>query len=110
MKESEFQRTVIELARTCHWKVAHFRPVKQLRADGTTRYLTPVQADGVGFPDLILLRGSRGIAWELKSDRGVAKPEQVEWLKAFGAAGFEVGVVFPMNWDYVERTLTSPAD
>ena len=36
-----------------------------------------------GFPDLIMLHGGRGLAVELKSERGKIRDEQAEWLHAF---------------------------
>jgi len=105
--EAAFQSQVITLAKLNGWKVAHFRPVKQQRKDGTTRYLTPVQADGAGFPDLILVRGERLIAAELK--REVGKPPtdaQLDWLRAFASAKCEIAVWRPRDWDKLAEALT----
>ena len=104
--EDDLLRAVLDLARIKGWRCAHFRSVKTQRPDGSTRWLTPVQGDGVGFPDLILLRGDRGIAWELKSDVGQGTDEQAEWLTAFKAAGLEARFVRPKDWDYIEKELT----
>ena len=104
--EASFQGRIIDLARLCGWRVAHFRTVRMTRRDRTTRYLTPVQADGAGFPDLILVRGTRMVAAELKREEG--KPpafEQLQWLEALGLAGAEVAVWRPRDWDTIERTL-----
>ena len=106
MTENDLLTSVLHLARVTGWRVAHFRSVKTQRPDGSTRWLTPVQGDGVGFPDLILLRGSRGIAWELKSEKGKIRPEQADWMEAFAAVGFETGILFPSSWDYIEKELT----
>ena len=75
--ESGYQRTILQLARLLGWRCAHFRP-------GLTRkgWRTPVQGDGVGFPDLVLLRGERLLFVELKGRRGVTSPEQRAWLDA----------------------------
>src|SRR5688572_18963769 len=68
--EREFQRDVIALAKANGWLVAHFRTARTVRRDGTVRYQTPVQADGAGYPDLVLLRGSVMLVAELKTDMG----------------------------------------
>jgi hypothetical protein len=58
-----------------------------------------VQADGVGFPDLILVKGPRLLAVELK--RELLKPgeEQILWLDAFARVpGVEAYVWIPSEW------------
>ena len=93
--ESELQADTIRRAQGHGFLVAHFRAVKQQRRDGTTRYLTPVQADGAGFPDLVMVRGDTLVVAELKKAGQKPKPEQVEWLQRFaGVAGAIVRV-----WD-----------
>ena len=70
------------LARQNGWHVAHFRPALTGRG-----WRTPVQADGKGFPDLVLVR-ERVIYAELKSRTGSLEPEQRawrDWLRATGA-------------------------
>jgi hypothetical protein len=85
LPERDFQRQVIQLARLYGWPVAHFRPA----CNGRGGWLTPVAADGAGFPDLVLVHPRRRlIAFaELKSDDGRVRPEQEEWLTALRAAG-----------------------
>lgn len=106
MTEDDLLRSVLHLAKVTGWRAGHFRSVKTQRPDGTTRYLTPVQADGEGFPDLILLKGDRGIAWELKSKTGRVTAEQCVWIDAFKAVGFNSGILYPSDWDYIEKELT----
>ena len=106
MTENDLLTSVLHLAKVTGWRTAHFRSVRTQRPDGSTRWLTPVQGDGVGFPDLILLRGDRGIAWELKSETGRVREEQMAWADAFRAAGFTAGIHKPSDWDYIEKELT----
>jgi hypothetical protein len=80
MTEAELQSAVIETARLFHWRVAHFRPA--LTAKG---WRTPVEGDGAGFPDLVLVRRpvtrrARLIFAELKSATGNLSVEQQQWL------------------------------
>lgn len=96
MTEAELQSNVIELAHLFGWRVAHFRSVPVKRG-GRTVFMTPVQGDGVGFPDLILVR-DRLLAVELKMDAKYPTPEQRLWLDAFGGAGVETHVWKPRQW------------
>lgn len=105
MKETPFQGQVIDLAHTYGWRVAHFRPVRIQRRDGGTYYATPVQADGAGFPDLILVRGERMVVAELKASWGRFEPGQEEWLAALRATAVEVYVWQPTDMDAIEEVL-----
>jgi hypothetical protein len=99
MSEDELQTSVIKHAHFYGYRVAHFRSVRVTRKDGSTFWQTPVQADGEGFPDLILLKdGQRGLAWELKSEDGPVAKAQTNWLTAFKLAGFDARVVRPSDW------------
>jgi len=72
---------------------AHFRPAQSQ----TGRWLTAVQGDGKGFPDVVLC-GKGGVLFrELKAAKGVLKPEQKVWLAAFEEAGADVGVWRPVD-------------
>lgn len=74
MLEKDFQKSVIELAQTLGWKVAHFRAARTKHG-----WATPVAADGKGFPDLCMMRYERIVFAELK--RRGKKPglEQEDW-------------------------------
>lgn len=97
--ERDWQAQVIDLARLCGWRVAHFRPA--LTKHG---WRTPVAADGAGFPDLILVR-DRLIAAELKTANGKTTSEQDAWLAALAAAGVETHVWRPDDTDQVLAAL-----
>lgn len=84
MSEAQLQEAVIDCAHTFGWLIAHFRPARVKRG-GVEIYETPVAADGKGFPDLVMLRGRRMIAAELKSATGKLRPDQELWLAAFRA-------------------------
>jgi len=81
--EEQFQEQVVDLATRLGWRIAHFRSVRVQRKDGSIYYATPVQADGEGFPDLLMLNGTKLLVAELKADAGRLTPEQYEWLRAF---------------------------
>lgn len=99
--EDDFQRAVIGLAKLHRWRTAHFRPL--MTAKGLWR--TAVQGDGRGFPDLILVRGKRMIAAELKSEKGTLSAEQEEWLEAL-RENIEVYCWRPSNWTEIEDILS----
>jgi hypothetical protein len=99
--EKEFMGQVLDLARMFGWRVAHFRPALTSRG-----WRTPVQADGAGFPDLLMARGSRLVAAELKREKGSATtPDQDAWLAALAAAGCEAFLWRPSDFDLIVATL-----
>lgn len=98
--EKSFTDQVLELAGIHHWRRAHFRAAQIVAG-----WRTPVQADGAGFPDLILCRGPRLVVAELKSRRGKLSPDQLDWLEAWRQVGAEVFVWRPDDWDDICRVL-----
>ena len=75
MKETDFQRTVIEMAQALGWWVVHFRASMNARG----YWSTAVQGDGAGWPDLILVKPPRFMVAELKGDKGKLSLEQAVW-------------------------------
>jgi hypothetical protein len=92
--EADFQSQVLQLAKLLRWRRAHFRPGLNRRGE----WQTAVQGDGAGFPDLLLVRGDRVLAAELKSELGKTTPEQDAWLAALGQAGVESCVWRPSDF------------
>jgi hypothetical protein len=99
IKEDDWQTDCIRLAHIFGWKVAHFRPARTSQG-----WRTPVQADGKGFPDLVLVR-ERVIFAELKADSGKLSDDQQRWLDWLHAAGAEVHVWRPRDLEAVGRIL-----
>jgi len=104
--EDAFQSQVIALARLYGWKVAHFRSVKVAKANGRVQYMTPVQADGAGFPDLILIHARTGriIAAELKVGARLTKQQQA-WLDGLKLCGLDTRVWRPSDWEEIKDAL-----
>lgn len=95
MTEAQLMDATIELAQWRKWRTFHVRPGRKLNGS----YVTAVQGDGVGWPDLLLLRGKRVIVAELKSERGRLTRAQQEWLDAWRETGFiETHVWRPGDW------------
>lgn len=102
VSEREWQRTVIDYAQRLGWRVAHFRTSRT----GSGGFATAVQADGAGWPDLSMVRGSRLLFVELKAENGRVSPAQREWLDALGGVpGVAVAVWRPDDWPTVEAVL-----
>jgi hypothetical protein len=102
IKETDWQKTVIDLAQANGWKVAHFRGAWS--KDGK-RFVTPVAADGAGFPDLVLARRGRVIFIELKTEKGILSGDQLNWqYELYGKPG-------EMNWiKHPEYFVWRPSD
>ncbi len=98
--EKQFTAQVIAIARGLGWRVAHFRPAKTAKG-----WRTAVQGDGAGFPDLLMFRRKRKIAWELKVKKNIPSLDQLEWLSALELAGFEIALCYPRHWDLMMRDL-----
>ena len=80
--ERVWMRQVTDLAEMLGWSWAHFRPAQTSKG-----WRTPVSGPmGAGFPDLILCRGDRIIAAELKSQDGRLTPAQRVVLDTIGRA------------------------
>jgi hypothetical protein len=101
--EKDFQKQIVDLAHLYGWRVAHFR--KAWSADGK-RCMTAVAADGAGWPDLTLVKGEVLIFAEIKSDKGQASPEQIEWLHMLKKTGNIAKIWRPSDWDEIQNILT----
>lgn len=104
MKETEadFLSWVIDIAHLHGYLVAHFRPALTARG-----WRTPVQADGKGFPDLVLVNPEKGrlIFAELKSEKGKLSLEQKQWIDALDYTEVEMYVWRPDKRDSIEQVF-----
>ncbi|HUT78006.1 MAG TPA: hypothetical protein VM285_09985 [Polyangia bacterium] len=100
--EAEFQGQVTEVARLFDWEWVHFRPARTAHG-----WATPVEGPlGTGFPDLILVRGSRLIFAELKSDKGkLTVHQEVAQATLSGIPCAEVYVWRPRDFDDIVKLL-----
>ena len=104
LTESAFTRQVLELAKLHGWRTAHFRPARTEKG-----WRTAVSGNGVGFPDLVMIRGGRLIFAELKTDDGKVRDEQADWIADLSRvpSTWVVSEVWrPSDWDYIVSVLT----
>lgn len=91
MTEVAWQRMVCDLAELRGWRWHHQHYSKRSPA---------------GWPDLVLVRGPRLVAAELKSERGRVRPEQRVWLDALAVVpGVETYLWRPSAWATVQSVL-----
>lgn len=67
MSEADLLSNIREMARMAAWMVYHTHDSRRSE---------------VGFPDCVLVRRSRVLFVELKSEKGKPSPAQIEWLHA----------------------------
>jgi hypothetical protein len=98
MTEDELVTAIIDMARLLGVTTAHFRPARVIDRDGATRWVTAVQGDGKGFPDLVLA-GPGGVAFrEVKVGSNKATPEQMIWLSVLTSAGADAAIWHERDW------------
>jgi VRR-NUC domain len=89
LAERDFMATVREAATLNGWRVYHTHDSRRSPS---------------GFPDLVLVR-ERVVFAELKGATTRITPGQERWLDALDAAGAEVYLWRPSEWDEIERVL-----
>jgi hypothetical protein len=107
MSEKDFTRLVLDLALANGWLRAHFRGVRVLKRNGETFWQTPVDGDGKGFLDLLLIHPERKLLCvaELKIPPNKLTPEQEDWKLAWEAVGVPAYVWTPAMWVEIVATL-----
>jgi hypothetical protein len=103
MLEAPFKNAVIEVATRYGWLVHHDLPSMNKRG----KWATHVQGDA-GFPDLVLVN-KRGVLVfaELKTDVGVIRKTQEEWLSRLDKAGVITQVWRPNQMPVIIRFLAT---
>ena len=100
LTEAHFMDQVTDLAALFGWDWAHFRPAQTLRG-----WRTPVSGPlGKGFPDLVLVRGSRLLFAELKRDGAKLTFDQAR-IHALLLPAADCYVWRPQDWDFIETVL-----
>lgn len=98
--ERQFQGFVVARATMNGWK--HYHPPDN-KPDKNGRVQHGIVK---GFPDLTLVKGSRLVFVELKTETGRVMPEQKEWLALLAATGAETYIWRPSQWRDIETFLS----
>ncbi len=101
--ERDLQNAIVDAAHLYGYLVFHTRPA--LSAKG---WRTPVQYDGKGFPDLVLMRDDGMIFAEIKSSNGNLSREQEHWLDGLAKVAAVTSRVRVCVWtpaDWPDRVL-----
>lgn len=96
----EFQRTCLDAAHAAGFRIAQVRAVKTSHG-----WRTPMQADGVGWPDFTLVGRGRIMFRELKSGSGRLSREQAFWLDWLREHGGDAGVWTDRDLDRIYTEL-----
>lgn len=104
VRERDFQKQVIDLARTCGFKVWHFHDSRRQIRPG--KFVG--DQDAKGWPDLVLVHPGRGITIfaELKVPPNKPTDAQYEALNVLRSAGHNAVVWTPGDWPNISDTLT----
>ncbi len=78
MTEKVWQAEVIDEARRLHWRFMYHQ--RKAMVGKPPRWITNTIREGIGFPDLTLLRAPHIVVLELKTEAKSPEPPQVEWL------------------------------
>ncbi len=105
LTEAEWQAQVVELAHILGWEVLHVRRSIG-RRNGKAGWQTTTSI--AGWPDLLMWRGPRLIAAELKSETGKATREQLRVLAGLRAAGVETFLWHPSDLPEIADALRRP--
>jgi hypothetical protein len=99
--EADFMAAVIEAAHVFGWHTCHVR-----KSIGKGRKWT-TSTSVVGWPDVAMWHETarRLLFAELKSESGKTTAEQLAVLASLAAAGAEVHLWRPSDWDEIARTL-----
>ncbi len=109
ISERDLQNAIVDAAHLYGYLVFHTRPA--LSAKG---WRTPVQYDGKGFVDLVLVGPERIVFAEIKAANGKLSREQEHWLEGLQKVAavtdrVRVCVWSPADWpDRVLQVLQQP--
>ncbi len=101
--ERYLQNAIVDAAHLYGYLVFHTRPAISQKG-----WRTPVQYDGKGFVDLVLVGQERIIFAEIKAAKGKLSREQEQWLEGLGKVAAVTDRVRVCVWtpaDWPDRVL-----
>lgn len=102
--EAQIQATLAETARSLGFLVAHFRAGRTSKGS----WLTPVEYDGAGFPDLVIAGYGRVFFVEVKGPTGRLSANQERWKVVLEEGwGHDYRLVGPKELDDMVGLLQS---
>ena len=94
--EKEFEKQVVELAKTMGWLAYHVRD---------SRY-SDWRSDA-GMPDWVFAKAGHPVIFaELKGTKGKASKAQIAWIETLHATSTLAGVFWPEDWNALSDWLT----
>jgi Holliday junction resolvase len=104
ISEAQFQSQITQYAELRGWEWLHVRA-------GRTEHGWRVPVSGTmaaGWPDLVLVRGSRVLFLEVKRQDGKVTYDQQRVLDVLTLlyGNFKARAVRPSDWDFIERELS----
>jgi hypothetical protein len=94
MRERDYQAIIVQAARYAGWRV--FWTWNSMHSPK-------------GWVDLFMLKGGKALAYEVKTEKGRIRPEQLECLALLQAAGIPARIVRPADFDEVLAELQEEA-
>lgn len=94
MTGRQLQKAAVEMCNQRGYMVAHFTAA--MVRPGV--FVTPMKAQGKGFPDLIVAGHGKMFAIEVKGSGDSLRPEQRMWLALFEEAGIPTLVLTVAAW------------
>ena len=94
--EAFFQSSFETLLRCYRWRFVHIKPAKLAKS-----WVTAVNPEGAGFPDLLCLRAGRQFVAELKVEPNTPSDSQKAWLWDFVGAGVPTFLWYPEHWPVI---------
>ncbi len=91
--EKQLQTTIRTAALDCGWLFYH---------------TWKSQFSAKGFPDCVMVKNGRMLAWELKGPYSKPSPAQLEWIEALKAVpGVDARLVYPADLDDAYTALVT---
>lgn len=100
MNERDFTKQVLEVAKRFGWLAVHFATARGPAGEHRTPYL----GDGKGYFDITAIR-ERVVFAELKIPPNKPTTEQMVWARTAVAAGEEVYLWVPDDYDDIVKTF-----